>query len=401
VPDVAVRAGADSVQLGLVLLCLSLGALAAMQGAARLAARVGAGPLAGAAGLALSGAVLLPALATGVPALAVALGLFGAAMGLLNVAANALGVEVEGALGRPVLTTLHAGFSLGGLGGALAAGLVGPVLPVAVHLGLVGAAGVLTVLGVRRGLAADRTTAARTARRGGAVRTAPQRGRRPTGALVVLGAIAGCTAVAEGAVTDWGALYLRQDLGAAAVVASAAYGGFSLAMALGRLAGARLVLAHGERRVLAGGSLVAALGLLGVAGAGDVGMALAGFVLAGLGLATVFPLAVGRAGALDGARGVSLATTVGYTGLLGGPPVIGLLAGRVGLAAALGLVAALALLAALLVARVEGDAVVPAPVAAALGPRLAGATASAGAVVGSCRRAGGAYLRDLDLLVAA
>lgn len=137
-------------------------------------------------------------------------------------------------------------------------------------------------------------------------------------------------------------------------------------------------------------------------------VALAGFVLVGLGLANVFPLAIARAGALGGPSGVALSTTVGYTGLLGGPPVIGFLAEHAGLPAALGTVALMAVLAAVLVLGIEGEqvrrpplprrgwtqpvlfgrrpvAIVLRPVGVALRP------AAARAHVGS-------YVRDLQLL---
>ena len=179
--------------------------------------------------------------------------------------------------------------------GALIGGAASSVLGVGAHLALVAAAGLFVsasvvpvLLGAGRG-----TTDA-----GDAIREAV---RRPTAVLVVLGAIAGCTAFGEGALTDWGALLLREDLGAPASVAAAGYAGFSLAMAGGRLAGGRLLQAMGERRLLVGGAVLAAAGALAAVTTSSLGVALAGFVLVGLGLANVFPLAIGRAGLLGGA----------------------------------------------------------------------------------------------------
>jgi MFS family permease len=174
---------------------------------------------------------------------------------------------------------------------------------------------------------------------------------------VVLGAVAGCTAYGEGALTDWGALYLREDLGATPVLAAAGYAGFSLAMACGRLVGSSLVVQFGEEKLLVGGALLAATGMLLAAWSGSVTIALVGFVLVGLGLANVFPLAIARAGALGGAGGVALASTVGYTGLLGGPPLLGFLAEATGLSVALTTVSVFALVAALLVRSLGGDPV--------------------------------------------
>ncbi len=168
----------------------------------------------------------------------------------------------------------------------------------------------------------------------------------PRQLLVLLGLIAGCTAYGEGAITDWGALHLRETLAATPAVAAAGYAAFSLAMACGRLVGGRLVRSFGATHVLVYGSVLAATGMLAAAFAPAVAVALVGFALVGLGLANVFPLAIARAGSLGGSKGVALASTVGYTGLLGGPPLIGLLVGGVGLPSALATVSLLAAVAA-------------------------------------------------------
>ena len=353
VPDVSAQVGADHTALGAALLCLSLGALACMQLTGALAARLGSGLVAAVAAVGVCVSAVLPGLATSVPQLCAALLVFGAATGMVNVAANSVGVQVEARAGRPLLSGLHAAFSFGGLGGALLGGVAATVLEVPAHLVVVAGAGLLlTALLVPTLVGADVATGPVL------VRTLDVRPRRrPVGAQVVLGAIAGATAYGEGALTDWGALHLAEDLGAAPGLAAVGYAGFALAMACGRLAGGRLVTRFGERRLLVGGSLLASLGALGAVTTTSVPVALLGFAVVGLGLANVFPLAIARAGALGGASGIALSTTVGYTGLLGGPPVIGFLASHAGLPVALGTVALLAVAAAGLVACLDGDRV--------------------------------------------
>lgn len=340
IPDVTAQVGASHTTLGLALLCISLGALASMQLAGALCARLGPGLVAAASAVLVSGAVALPGLAHSLPELAVALLAFGAATGAVNVAANTVGVGLETAGDRPTLPGLHAGFSFGGLAGALIGGVVagGAVAP---HLLGVAAVGLLLSAAIAPVLVAgdaDRPApAARDDR--------PRQARSgPRALLLVLGLIAGCTAYGEGAVTDWGALHLR-GMQASPAVAAAGYGAFALAMACGRLGGARMIRALGTTQVLVYGSLLAAAGMLLAALAPVPTVALVGFALVGLGLANVFPLAIARAGALGGPSGVAMASTVGYTGLLGGPPVIGLLVGAVGLPAALASVSLLAALA--------------------------------------------------------
>ena len=310
VPDVADRVGAGHSTLGIALLCLSLGALVCMRFTGAWCARFGAGPVSAAAAVAVSAAAVLPGLVFTVPALCVALFVFGAATGMVNVAANSVGVQVEASVGRPILSGLHAGFSLGGLAGALLGGAVAPVLGVGAHLTLVAAVGLfVSAWALPALLGARRDGAAPDARRPDG-----RSSRRPTAVLVVLGAIAGCTAFGEGALTDWGALLLREHLAAPAGVAAAGYAGFALAMACGRLAGGRLLQAMGERRLLVGGALLAAAGAVAAVTTSSLAVALTGFVLVGLGLANVFPLAIARAGLLGGARGIALATTVGLHG---------------------------------------------------------------------------------------
>jgi hypothetical protein len=338
IPDVAAQVGADAATLGLALLCVSLGALASMRLTGALCTRLGSGPVAAWAGVLLCTSIALPGLSGSVAGLAVALVVLGAATGAVNVAANSVGVRVQQQLNRPVLTSMHAAFSLGGLAGAGLGGLVA-ALPPAVHLVVVGAAGLLVIAAVAPTMAAgDGPRPVETAR--------PARG--PRRLLVALGVIAGCTAYGEGAFTDWGALHLRETLAASPAAAAVGYAAFCTAMAGGRLAGARLVRALGETGLLAAGSLVATLGTLIAVLAPTVPVALIGFALVGLGLANVFPLAIARAGALGGAGGVALATSVGYAGLLGGPPAIGLLAGLAGIPVALSTVAALSVVGAVL-----------------------------------------------------
>src|SRR4051812_10706641 len=404
VPDVSAATGAGRTALGLALLCLSLGALACMQLTGALCARLGTGLTAALAGTAAAATAVLPGLAGSLPALCAGLLLFGAATGAVNVAANSLGVQVEERAGRPLLSGLHAAFSGGGLLGALLGGLASGVLGVGMHLGVV------TVLGLAVAVWAGPTLVGADLDPA-AARQLPERpevqpaGPRPTAVLVVLGAVAGATAYGEGALSDWGALHLREQLAASPALAAAGYAGFSSAMAAGRLAGGRLVAALGERRLLVGGALLAAAGALAAVTTASLPVALLGFVLVGLGLANVFPLAIARAGALGGPSGVALSTTGGYTGLLGGPPVNGVLAEHGGLPTALGSVALLAVLAAVLVLGVEGPALrrptVPGwvqPVAFGLRPvgvalRRPG-QALRPAVV-KVRGAGGSYVRDL------
>ncbi|MFC4906576.1 MFS transporter [Actinomadura gamaensis] len=162
--------------------------------------------------------------------------------------------------------------------------------------------------------------------------------------LALLGVIGLCSFVGEGAMADWSAVYLKESLGAGAGFAGLGYAGCAVAMTIGRLAGDRVVGRFGAVRVLRIGSLVACAGLGGGLAVGAPWAAVTGFTLFGFGVAVVAPVTFSAAGNLPGipaAHGIARVTAIGYLGLLGGPPVIGLIAQAVGLPWALAVPAAL------------------------------------------------------------
>lgn len=119
-------------------------------------------------------------------------------------------------------------------------------------------------------------------------------------------------------------------------------------MTLGRLTGTALLERLGQTRVLVLGGLTAAGGMLLGALAPVIPLVILGFALTGLGLANSFPTTIARAGALTGASGVAAASTLGYGGMLLGPPSIGFLTDAIGLPIALTTVSALAAVAAVI-----------------------------------------------------
>ncbi|MFI6288282.1 MFS transporter [Streptomyces sp. NPDC051018] len=177
-------------------------------------------------------------------------------------------------------------------------------------------------------------------------------GHSPAGStrvfVLLCGVIALCTAYGEGAMADWSALHLEQDLHTGPGVAALGYSVFALAMTAGRLSGTFLVERLGHTRTLVAGGTTAAAGMLLGALAPSVWPTLLGFTVAGLGLANIFPLAVARAGEIAGPAGVAATSTLGYGGMLLGPPAIGFLADWFSLPVALTTVAALAAGAALI-----------------------------------------------------
>ena len=345
VPAVKQQTGASAAALGLALLGLSAGAVATMLAAGALCRRFGGRRVTVPACGVLSGALVLPALAHSALTLALALLAFGAAYGCLNVAMNTVAVDLVAALRRPVMPGFHAAWSFGGLAGAGLGGLIAARLAPLPHLSLIAGVGLLVTALTARPLL--RPPAAYVPDEADPVPSSA--GLRDLIRVVgVLGLIALCAAYDEGAIGDWGALHLHQDLDADAGLAAAGYAAFALTEAFGRLTGTMLLERYGRTRVLVAGGLAACGGMLLASLAPDVWLALAGFAATGAGLANLFPVAVARAGLLAGARGVALASTLGYGGFLLGPPAIGFLASEFGLRTGLTTLSFLALAAAVI-----------------------------------------------------
>jgi MFS family permease len=347
IPAIKAQTGASAAELGLALLGVSAGAVATMMLTSRFCARFGNHAVTVAAAVLISLGIALPPLTHSALALGLVLLVFGSAYGAMNVAMNSAAVDLVAALKRPVMPGFHAAFSLGGMLGAGLGGLVAGQLSATPHLFLLAALGLLVTALAGRALL-SRPAPPQAAGRAAGGPTGGGRARRRRPAVALLGLIALCTAYGEGALADWSALHLTENLGAGAGVAASGYAVFALAMTVGRLSGTALLQRLGQVRALVAGGATAAAGMLLGALATDVHLVLAGFVVTGLGLANIFPVAIGRAGALAGPRGVAAASTLGYGGMLIGPVTIGFVAEWTSLTLALTTVAGLAALAAVL-----------------------------------------------------
>ncbi|MEU3921543.1 MFS transporter [Streptomyces sp. NPDC029004] len=347
IPAIKEQTGSSASDLGLALLGVSAGAVVTMTLTGRLCRRYGSHPVTVVSGAMMSLSIALPPLTHSTLALGLVLLVFGAAYGGVNVAMNSAAVDLVAAMRRPVMPSFHAAFSLGGMIGAGLGGLVAGGLSPTAHLITLTAIGLLVTAAAGPVLLRHPAPVAGHAAKGPgkdpAGNPAPRRLKGRTRRIVILfGVIALCTAYGEGAMAEWGALHLEQDLHAHAGIAAAGYSLFALAMTAGRLSGTALLERLGQTRTLVAGGTTAAAGMLLGALAPTVWLALLGFAVTGLGLANIFPVAVARAGALAGPGGVAAASTVGYGGMLLGPPSIGFLADWFSLPVALTTVAALA-----------------------------------------------------------
>ena len=231
---------------------------------------------------------------------------------------NAHGSAIEGRLGRPIMSSLHAGWSFGGFSGA--AGVAGATAAgidprlqntLAAGLLLLGLLACLTSLGP------------------GSATAAGERFRLPSRAVVLMAVLCFLTMVTEGAMADWGGVYLRGDLGASAGVAAAAFAAFAAGMTIARLTGDWINQQIGPTRLLRGGSALAAIALGTMLVIAHPIAALAGLVLVGIGVANGVPLLfsfAGAGGVETAGPSIAAVSSMGSLGFLVGPPFIGFLA---------------------------------------------------------------------------
>ncbi|WP_434616177.1 MFS transporter [Azospirillum sp. B2RO_4] len=324
--------------LGAALLCLAVGALTAMIASGPLLGRIGSAPVMRVTALLFAGLLPLPALVPDVVTLCIVLALFGASGGTMDVAMNAQGALVERRLGRPIMSSLHGMWSLGGLAGAGLGGLLLPLMPAAAQAALVSAGLLVLFLALQGRFLPDRNA-------GGGGLVLPDR------KTLLLGLLAALSFMSEGAILDWSAIHLRDDLGAPAAVAGMGFGVFSAAMAAGRFSGDRLRHRFGGATLMRGGGLLAAAGLGLVLAGGMVAdgtplLAIAGFGLTGIGLSNMVPVLFSTAGAVETGHpdhAVAAVSTMGYAGVLTGPPLVGFIAQATSLATAFAMIALLVL----------------------------------------------------------
>ncbi len=337
IPTVQEKLGLGEGALGLALLALAGGALATMVVTGGLVHKLGSRPVVGVSGVIFGLSLVLPALAPSLPLLVLALLVAGTWHGALDVSMNAHAVTVENAYRRPIMSSFHAAFSLGGLAGAASGGLLA-VWGVGIAPHLCGVA----VLSAIAFAAASRALLP-ASEDGGGDGDEPAF-VRPNRALAGLGFIAFCVLLGEGAMADWSAVYLGGTLGTGPGLAAAGYAVFSLTMAAGRLCGDRLAKKIRPVELVRVGAALAAAGLGVSLGVGHPILALVGFACAGAGFSVIFPnvlSAAGRDGEMPAGTAIAAVSTAGYFGFLVGPSAIGFVAELTGLGAALYIVVVL------------------------------------------------------------
>lgn len=343
-------------EVGLLLMATGIGAVATFPVVAVLMRRLGSRRLA--LGSALGLALLLLAMSA-LPDYPVALLVMfcdGALVGGLNVAMNAQGAALEAVYERNAMARLHAVFSGGSLAAALlASGMNALTSTLIVHFAV--AAGlVLALLAfARTGLL---TEDPRSAEKNGEEEKGRGRWTLPSRVTLWLGAAMVFGTVTEGAMNDWSALYMKDVAKASAALAPMGIAVVSVMMVLARVFADSWRSRWGDGRIVRIGSALAAVGLALALLSGGAVPALIGFACVGLGIASVTPC-VYVAAAKNGSDALTVVATMGTTGLLAGPPVIGFIANASGLVWALGAVAGAAMLVSVCGTRIRWTPVEP------------------------------------------
>ena len=334
--------------LGIALLIVSVGVLIGLTFSGKQSAKYGSAPITLYGTYALGTSILLMGLATNYLTLCLAFLIIGACLSTQDVAMNSHAIVLEHEADKRYMSTFHAMFSLGALGG----GLVGAWfsqnnIPLMKHVAFVTMLTYLSTFVVRNWfLPAD-------------LDKHPFEGKkkikRPKLFLIV-GLLGTCAAIGEGSAGDWGAILARDTFDATPFVSTLPYICFSAAMVIGRLFGDRAASKYGPMNLIVGGGLIAGVGLASGLLIGGIGGVIFGWLAAGIGLSIVIPMLFSQAGEIAKTRfegqfapseGVAMVSGIAYFGFLVGPPTLGFLGDAIGLRWAMLVPAVLALVMAL------------------------------------------------------
>ena len=322
--------------LGMLLLCIGVGSLLTMPLSGALAMRLGCRRVVMTAAILFAAILLLvscvDALSLAVPIVLI----FGAVMGCIDVVVNIVAVLVEKGIGRRIMSGMHAFWSLGGFAGAglygVWVGLLGltPFQSTAIAAGLIL---LLTAVYGRHLIPYGGGSGALLA--------------LPRGIIVFVGMTAFIAFLSEGAVMDWGGVYLTTVRGMDLALAGTGYSVFSAAMLTMRFLGDRVVQRIGALMVAVGGALLAFGGILLVMFAPVDALLYVGFFAIGIGSANIVPVffsLMGRQNVMPVSAAVSAVSTMGYLGILAGPAAIGFVSSLTTLQTAFAMLAALSIL---------------------------------------------------------
>ncbi|GAB3502827.1 MFS transporter [Emticicia fontis] len=338
VPLAKIRLQLNDAALGLILLCLGAGAMTIMPFTGSLINRYGSRLIMLIAALMIASVLPLLLFASTSIELAISLYLFGVAIGAIDVSMNAQAVIIQERTGKYIMSSFHGFFSLGGLIGSLGLGFF-------LGLGLSSTVAIFSISALLVLISVSQYSNLLPHSEEKQVETSTL--IIPKGRVLILGLMCFVAFLAEGAILDWSAVFLKFHRNFTESTSGIGFAAFSVAMAAMRISGDKLINRFNPQTVVLYGALIAASGLL-MAVIIPIGIAtIIGFVLVGIGCANIVPVFFSTAGNLpDMAPSAAIAgvTTLGYIGQLAGPALLGFIAEITSLPLALGLVSILLLI---------------------------------------------------------
>ncbi|RYU97040.1 MFS transporter [Emticicia agri] len=338
VPLAKIRLQLNDASLGLILLCLGAGAMTIMPFTGSLINKFGSRLIMLIAALLIAAILPLLLFASTSVMLAVALYIFGVGIGAIDVSMNAQAVIIQERTGKYIMSSFHGFFSLGGLIGSLGLGFL-------LGLGLSSTVAIFSISGLLALISVSQYTHLLPHSEEKQVETATL--IIPKGRVLILGLMCFVAFLAEGAILDWSAVFLQFHRNFTASTSGVGFAAFSVAMAIMRISGDKIINQFSSQKVVLYGAVLAAIGIF-AAILIPYGIAtIIGFVLVGIGCANIVPVFFSTAGNLpDMAPSAAIAgvTTLGYIGQLAGPALLGFIAELTSLPLALGLVSILLLI---------------------------------------------------------
>jgi MFS family permease len=334
--------------LGIALLVISIGVLLGLAFSGKQSAKYGSAPVTQYATYALGVALLIVGTSNTYIALCLTFLLLGACMATQDVAMNSHAIVLEQESGNRYMSTFHAMFSIGGLGGGVVGGWFSQHnISLMKHATFVAIIIFLANYFVRNWFL--------SANLDKHVSESKKKIKRPK-LFVIVGLLGLGATIGEGSAGDWGAILSRDTFNATPFISTLPFICFSASMVIGRLFGDRLASKYGAMKLIVGGGLIAGIGLCSGLLVGGIGGVIFGWLTMGVGLATVIPMLFSQAGEIAkikfagqfaASEGVAMVSGIAYFGFLVGPPTLGFLGDTIGLRWAMLVPAALALIMAL------------------------------------------------------
>ncbi len=345
IPSVRFMLGLNEAQLGTVILCFSVGVILGNPVSVPVMQRIGffGGCTLGVVGSLCAFAVAAVAYRTWLTAMALATA--GFLFSILNVSMNSAASQIEQSSGKRIMSTCHGMWSLGAMFGSAVCSAVLAINVKPIHWFLTGIAAlsVLILLVTARGIGSVKMVKQVASESG-------EKHRRffwPTPMLWSLIAISICTNLTEGTMSDWAAIFMRDEVGAEIWLEGWGFGIYAFFMAATRFVGDSLLMRYSAKQILKTGGILACTGFVLAVWTQTTLPTLIGFGMIGAGVALSAPILYGASARVPGmAPGTGLATmnTFAMVGFLSGPALIGFIARAASLPLAFAVVAAVCLL---------------------------------------------------------